>query len=45
MLFFHKSFKEWKVTGSALKVIDEYLRIALNFYPEIKERWKNTTKK
>lgn len=34
-----------KVTGSALKVIDEYLRIALHFNPEIKKRWKDATKK
>lgn len=34
-----------KVTGSALKIIDECLRIALHFNPEAKKRWKDATKK
>ncbi len=34
-----------KVTGSYLKTIDQYLRIALHFYPDIKEKWQDTTKK
>lgn len=34
-----------KVTGLALKTIDEYLRIALHFHPEIKAKWRDTTKK
>lgn len=34
-----------KVTGLALKTIDAYLRIALHFHPEIKEKWRDSTKK
>ncbi|UCE08069.1 MAG: DUF1670 domain-containing protein, partial [bacterium] len=34
-----------KVTGLALKTIDQYLRIAVHFHPEIKERWRDSTKK
>ncbi|MBC8180690.1 DUF1670 domain-containing protein [candidate division KSB1 bacterium] len=34
-----------KVAGSYLTTIDQYLRIALHFYPDIKEKWQDTTKK
>lgn len=34
-----------KITGITLKVIDEYLRIALHFHADIKEKWQDHTKK
>ena len=34
-----------KVTGITLKVIDEYLRIALHYHADIKEKWFNSIKK
>jgi hypothetical protein len=34
-----------KVTGITLKVIDEYLRVALHYHADIKEKWQNSTKK
>ena len=34
-----------KITGITLKVIDEYLRVALHYHADIKEKWQNSTKK
>lgn len=34
-----------KVAASYLTTIDQYLRIALHFHPDIKEKWQDTTKK
>jgi Protein of unknown function (DUF1670). len=33
-----------KVTGMGLKLIDQFLRIAVHFHVDIKERWQDTTK-